>query len=53
MPIVRKVIKVGLTSFGVILPRSWLEYYGFPKKVEMTIQNDEITIRPPKMRKKK
>ena len=53
MPMVRKVIKVGLTSFGVILPRSWLEYYGFPEKVEMVVQDGEIIIRPQKVRKKK
>lgn len=27
MPIVRKIIDVGKTSKGVILPKSWLEYY--------------------------
>jgi len=27
MPIIRKIIEVGKTSKGVILPKSWLEYY--------------------------
>ena len=27
MPIVRKVIDVGKTSRGVILPKSWLEFF--------------------------
>jgi hypothetical protein len=27
MPIVRKVIEVGKTSRGIILPKGWLEYF--------------------------
>lgn len=27
MPIIRKVIDVGKTSRGVILPKSWLEFF--------------------------
>ena len=27
MPLIRKIIDVGKTSKGVILPKSWLEYY--------------------------
>jgi len=27
MPIIRKVIEVGKTSRGIIIPKSWLEYY--------------------------
>jgi len=27
LPLIRKIIDVGKTSKGVILPKSWLEYY--------------------------
>ena len=27
MPLVRKIIHIGKTSKGVILPKTWLEYY--------------------------
>lgn len=27
MPIVRKIIDVGKTSKGIILPKSWIDYY--------------------------
>jgi len=27
MPIIRKIIEVGKTSKGIIIPKSWLEYY--------------------------
>lgn len=27
MPIIRKIIEVGKTSRGIILPKSWLEYF--------------------------
>jgi len=41
----RRIIRVGTTSFGVILPMAWLRYYGFPSEVEV-ISNDEVVIKP-------
>ena len=50
MPIVRKIIDVGKTSKGVILPKSWLKYYEKEagqriKSVAMEV-NKVITIKP-------
>jgi hypothetical protein len=50
MPIIRKIIEVGKTSKGVILPKSWLELIeretGKPlKEVSVTV-NDNLTIQP-------
>jgi len=50
MPIVRKIIDVGKTSKGVILPKSWLKYYEKEagqriKSVAMEV-NKVITITP-------
>lgn len=36
MPIIRKVIDVGKTSKGVILPKSWLKFYEKEAGVEIT-----------------
>jgi hypothetical protein len=50
MPIIRKIIDVGKTSKGVILPKSWLEYYEKEKgrSIEaVTIEvNKKLTIEP-------
>jgi len=44
----RKIIKVGETSFAVILPKSWLRYYKLTNKDEVTVlSNGVITIKPP------
>jgi len=42
-----KIIRVGNTSFAVILPRSWLRYYelGYGDTVEV-ISNGNIMIKP-------
>ena len=49
MPIVRKIIDVGKTSKGVILPKSWLDYferkYGEIGSVSMEV-NGKLIIRP-------
>lgn len=43
----RKIIKVGETSFGVILPKSWLRYYGLNEKDHVeVISNSKIIIEP-------
>ena len=44
----RTVLAFGRDSHCVILPKSWLDYYGLKKgdKVEM-VTNDEIIIRVP------
>jgi len=43
----RKIIRVGNTSFAVILPLSWLRYHdlGYGDRVEI-ISNELITIKP-------
>ena len=42
----RKLIAVGETSTGVVLPRAWLRYYGLKNgdQVEL-IANGEITVK--------
>ena len=44
----RTVLAFGRDSHCVILPKSWLDYYGLKKgdKVEM-VTNDELIIRVP------
>ncbi len=49
MPLIRKIIDVGKTSKGVILPRTWLRLlearHGRVKAVTMEV-NSKLTIRP-------
>ena len=50
MPIIKKIIEVGKTSKGVILPKSWLDLIerqtGKPlTEVSVTV-NDNLTIQP-------
>jgi hypothetical protein len=48
----RKIIKVGVTSYAVILPKSWLRYYGLTEKDQVkVISNSKITIEPPEKHK--
>jgi len=43
----RKIIKAGETSYAVILPRSWLRYYGLSDKDQVTVlSNGVVTIKP-------
>jgi antitoxin component of MazEF toxin-antitoxin module len=44
----RKIIRIGKTSLGVILPKAWLNYFLLQAgdKVEV-ISNGYITIKPP------
>ena len=43
----RKIIKVGETSFGKILPKAWLRYYGLCEKDYLEIiSNSKIVIEP-------
>ena len=50
MPLVRKIIDIGKTSKGVILPKSWLEYYEEEagKQIESVAMevNKVLTIKP-------
>jgi len=50
LPIIRKIIDVGKTSKGVILPKSWLEYYEKEtgKQIESVAMevNKVLTIQP-------
>jgi len=44
---IRKLIKIGDTSFGVILPRSWLRYHNLNLGDKVTvISNDFVEIKP-------
>jgi len=43
----RKIIKVGETSYAVILPKSWLRYYSLTDKDKVTVlSNGSVTIKP-------
>lgn len=45
--VTRKIIKVGETSFAVILPRAWLRYYRLDDKDTVKVISDGIvTIEP-------
>jgi len=50
MPLIRKVIDVGKTSRGVILPKSWLRYYEKKKGKQIDCVaievNTTLTIQP-------
>ena len=49
----RKIIKVGETSFGIILPKSWLRFYKLTDKDKLlVISNGTVTIKPPSKDKK-
>lgn len=49
MPLIRKIIEVGKTSKGVILPKSWLDFlekkYGKISAVSMEV-NGQLIIKP-------
>jgi phosphate uptake regulator len=49
VPLVRRIINVGKTSKGVILPKSWLDFlekkHGVIEAVTMEV-NGRLTIRP-------
>jgi len=43
----RKIIKVGKTSYAVILPKSWLRYYKLTDKDKVkVISNSTVIIEP-------
>ena len=44
---IRKIIRVGETSYAVILPKAWLRFYKLTNKnyVEV-VSNGTVTIRP-------
>ena len=50
MPLIRKIIDFGKTSKGIILPKSWLEYYEKEtgKQIESVAMevNKVLTIAP-------
>jgi len=49
MPLIRKIVDIGRTSTGVILPKSWLDFlekkHGRIEAVSMEV-NGKLTIRP-------
>jgi antitoxin component of MazEF toxin-antitoxin module len=48
----RKIIKVGETSYAVILPRAWLRYYRLTDKDEvLVVSNGSVVIKPPEKEK--
>lgn len=43
----RKIIKIGKSSYGVIIPISWIRYYGLIRGDEVEIiSNGSIKIKP-------
>jgi antitoxin component of MazEF toxin-antitoxin module len=47
----RKIIKIGNTSYAVILPRAWLRFFGLTEKNKVTVlSNGTVTIKPLKKR---
>jgi antitoxin component of MazEF toxin-antitoxin module len=43
----RKIIRIGKTSLGVILPKAWLRYFSLQAGDEVEIvSNGQITIKP-------
>jgi len=50
----RKIIKIGEHSYGIILPRSWLRYYGLKNKDTVkVISNGSVVIKPTKLKKRR
>jgi len=44
---IRKIIKVGETSYAVILPKSWLRYYKLTDRDKVkVISNSTVIIEP-------
>lgn len=44
--VTRKIIRVGTTSYGVVLPMTWIRYHGLNDKDSVEIITaDDITIR--------
>lgn len=43
----RKIVRIGKTSFGIILPRAWLRYFDIAAgdQVEV-ISNGSVTVKP-------
>lgn len=49
----RKIIRVGETSYGVILPKSWLRYYKLTDKDQVkVVSNSNVIIEPPQEKRK-
>ena len=43
----RKIIKIGKTSLGVILPRAWLRFFGLTHRNKVNvISNSKVVIIP-------
>ena len=45
---IRKIVRYGKSSDGIILPKEWLDYYGLVKGDELVILGDELLIIAPK-----
>ncbi|MBN1358045.1 AbrB/MazE/SpoVT family DNA-binding domain-containing protein [Candidatus Bathyarchaeota archaeon] len=43
----RKIVRIGKTSLGIILPKAWLRYFSINAGDEVeVISNGHITVRP-------
>ena len=45
---VRKIIRYGKSSKGIVLPREWLDYYGLSQGDEVVILANEVLVIVPK-----
>jgi len=49
MPIKRKIVKVGKTSYAITLPKDWVELNSLKEGDEVWLEvNDYIVVKPPK-----
>lgn len=47
----RKIVRIGKTSLGVILPRAWLRFFDLDAGDEIEIiSNGKVTVKPLKKR---
>ena len=48
----RKIIKVGETSYAVILPKSWLRYYKLTNKDAVKVISNSVVVIEPSQKKR-
>lgn len=41
-----KPVRIGTSSFGLTIPKWWLDLNNSPERLELTISLDELVIRP-------
>jgi len=48
MPLKRKLVRTGKSSYAIILPKDWVEYYGLKEGDYVLLEvNKFIVIKPP------